>query len=693
MNLFRWGGKSKPEEPETASPPGNPLELISYNTENGKFHLGKEALQVLRKVNGPVGVVAVSGRARQGKSFILNQLLGQSSGFTVASTHRPCTKGLWMWSTPVERRNPDGSTYHLVLLDTEGIDAYDQTGQYSTQIFSLAVLLSSLFVYNQMGGIDEAALDRLSLVTEMTRHIRVKAGAASGESELADFTPSFLWLLRDFYLTLEEEGRKITPREYLETALRHLNGTGAAVDAKNQIRESIKALFPNRDCFSLVRPHNDERQLAQLEALPPQQLRPEFREGLEKLTKLIFARAQPKRLGTQIISGCMLAALVEAYVDAINHGAVPTIATAWQGVAEAECRRAADVAEAKYSSSFNQGVEAEEAALDAEHLRCMAIAHQAYTDIAVGDESVRKAHEARFTERLSSTYATQRKERLASAEVQCRKEIQSFTTHLTQVAARQGVTREMLQQEMANFEARYQAGPAAGSVKWQLLAELRRLYDGIVNQVEERREREEAKTRASALAQAEARAQAAEQEAQARSGRRIQDLQAQLARAQRDLEGERIRAEAEQATHSSSSAALRKELNEASSGHQSVLAQLQSERDAARQDAESARAESRRYNDKLQVAEARVADLQAQLAAAQSAPRHAAPDFMATDGEAGEAFEVPDEVQDPQPKSMTIAQMKDYLVENGHEDKAYELASKKAKKGDYVAVMQSVLGT
>lgn len=28
----------------------------------------------------------------------------------------------------------------------------------------------------QMGGIDESALDRLSLVTEMTRHIRVRAG-------------------------------------------------------------------------------------------------------------------------------------------------------------------------------------------------------------------------------------------------------------------------------------------------------------------------------------------------------------------------------------------------------------------------------------------------------------------------------------------------------------------------------------
>lgn len=97
-----------------------------------------------------------------------------------------------------------------VLLDSEGIDAWDQvitrflndlsncllgafcadlgsvlqqTGQYSTQIFSLAVLLSSLFVYNQMGGIDEAALDKLSLVTEMTKHIRVRSGKLCGSSQ------------------------------------------------------------------------------------------------------------------------------------------------------------------------------------------------------------------------------------------------------------------------------------------------------------------------------------------------------------------------------------------------------------------------------------------------------------------------------------------------------------------------------
>jgi len=48
-----------------------------------------------------------------------------------------------------------------------------------------------------MGGIDEAALDRLSLVTEMTKHIRVRAsGGRTAASELGQFSPIFVWLLR-----------------------------------------------------------------------------------------------------------------------------------------------------------------------------------------------------------------------------------------------------------------------------------------------------------------------------------------------------------------------------------------------------------------------------------------------------------------------------------------------------------------
>ncbi len=46
-----------------------------------------------------------------------------------------------------------------------------------------------------------------------------------------------------------------------------------------QIRNSIKGLFPNRDCFTLVRPCSNERDLSRLNRLTPQEaLRPEFTE-------------------------------------------------------------------------------------------------------------------------------------------------------------------------------------------------------------------------------------------------------------------------------------------------------------------------------------------------------------------------------------------------------------------------------
>lgn len=106
-----------PAQPQ-AQAGGQPLELVRYDEKTKKFEIGEEALAVLRKFRSPMGVVSVCGRARQGKSFILNQLLGRSSGFVVAPTHRPCTKGLWMWSSPVEQIGPDGSKHYLVCCDS-----------------------------------------------------------------------------------------------------------------------------------------------------------------------------------------------------------------------------------------------------------------------------------------------------------------------------------------------------------------------------------------------------------------------------------------------------------------------------------------------------------------------------------------------------------------------------------------------
>ncbi|KAJ6690896.1 GUANYLATE BINDING PROTEIN [Salix koriyanagi] len=262
-------------EPSSA---GRPIKFIYYD-ESGKFKVHPDAVDALMQIKGPIGVVSVCGRARQGKSFLMNQLLGRSTGFQVGSTNRPCTKGIWIWSAPLKRAAMDGTEYSLVLLDCEGIDAYDQTGTHSAQIFSLAILLSSLFVYNQMGVIDEAALDCLSLVTEMTKHIHVKA---SGEKEtvrdLGHFSPVFVWLLRDFYLDLKADNTENNtlrlPRAGLETS------AGFA--------SLFELFFPIRECFTLVSPLNNEADLKHLDRVLLDKFRPEFLSRDKYVGKICF---------------------------------------------------------------------------------------------------------------------------------------------------------------------------------------------------------------------------------------------------------------------------------------------------------------------------------------------------------------------------------------------------------------------
>jgi len=63
----------------SASPvtgPARPIRLV-YCDEKGKFRMDPEAVATLQLVKEPIGVVSVCGRARQGKSFILNQVIIQ----------------------------------------------------------------------------------------------------------------------------------------------------------------------------------------------------------------------------------------------------------------------------------------------------------------------------------------------------------------------------------------------------------------------------------------------------------------------------------------------------------------------------------------------------------------------------------------------------------------------------------------
>ena len=114
---------------------------------------------------------------RTGKSYLLNRMLlnlkpgGKRRGFGVGPSINPCTKGLWLWGTPVRGTTSDGKPVNVLVVDSEGIGGLDEDNNHDMRIFSLALLLSSYFLYKSVGSIDENALSSLSLVVNITKHI------------------------------------------------------------------------------------------------------------------------------------------------------------------------------------------------------------------------------------------------------------------------------------------------------------------------------------------------------------------------------------------------------------------------------------------------------------------------------------------------------------------------------------------
>ena len=89
----------------------------------------------------------------------------------------------------------------IIIIDTEGLGAFDEDENHDTKIFLLALLLCSLLLYNSVGSIDENALTNLSLVINLSKELQIRQGEACDDAdEVAQYFPTFFWVLRDFAL-------------------------------------------------------------------------------------------------------------------------------------------------------------------------------------------------------------------------------------------------------------------------------------------------------------------------------------------------------------------------------------------------------------------------------------------------------------------------------------------------------------
>jgi hypothetical protein len=450
--------------------PDAPVQLIGVDAATNNLVVTPEARAALAALGpGKLCVVGVTGMYRTGKSTLLNFLRhsrttdvggdpsggagggSESStprkgrGFLVSHTVERGTRGIWMWGRPHKAILENGEECWVLDLDSEGIGGIDSDETHDARIFSLATLLCSTVIYNSLGTIDANAIAALSFVTQLAKHIQVNPpfpGEAAAdddgldedddehaELEFSRFFPSFLWVLRDFQLDLEDgAGNPITADEYLEQSLRAQPGFDASTIEQNRIRQMMTSYFSSRSCATLVRPLMDEQRLQDIHHVSFDDLREEFRDGLESLRNRVYLHhLRPKVVNNVAVTGKSFLALCDHYVEAITDGGVPTINSAWQDVMRDECRDAVAAAASHYdnAAAATQSAYAMRAAAPVESLalvdRHLSLAKESidvYLNRAGGPELL--AHRETLERLLRERFHALSKENYDKSEAMCR---------------------------------------------------------------------------------------------------------------------------------------------------------------------------------------------------------------------------------------------------------------------------------
>ena len=303
------------------------VQLIDSDS-SGHYRLNPEGAQVLSEQPGPIGVVSVYGPYRTGKSLFINKCLlpDARTGFPVGNSVSACTKGICLYRHPAATKKG----LPVFVLDVEGAFSLDAPDGHDSNLFALALLLSSFFVYNSVKSIDSSAIQHLDCVTRLAHQLL--AG-----TENRNFFPRLLWLIRDFALNLEDtSGKPISPNQYLEDALTRLDQTRGEEAEGPSLLTRLDAAFAERSCRTLVRPCHTEADLRLLQDGAVDLMRPEFRSGLLELREFILDHVPPKSnpgFPGRPMKGPDLCALIEQCIGAINCRLIPKVSDLWSVMA------------------------------------------------------------------------------------------------------------------------------------------------------------------------------------------------------------------------------------------------------------------------------------------------------------------------------------------------------------------------
>eukprot|EP00002_Diphylleia_rotans_P026635 TRINITY_DN531_c0_g1_i5.p1 TRINITY_DN531_c0_g1~~TRINITY_DN531_c0_g1_i5.p1 ORF type:complete len:517 (-),score=141.78 TRINITY_DN531_c0_g1_i5:112-1662(-) len=452
----------------------SPVPFVVLESQSGQLQIHPRAAAYFEKLEAPVCVLSIAGFQASGKSFLLNQLLGTQEGFAVSADQSPCTEGLWFWAVDSSVLSSLGhelpANSQLIIIDSEGLPDKGQgeVDDYSVNLFALALLSGSYFIYNDRGTIDDSALDRLRFVPKLSKLIRVQSDVAGDPYELRIFFPTFLWLLRDFSGELLQSGKPISAKEFMEGNLVAVRGNTPAIASRNLLRTQVVQHFGDRDCLTVAPAGSDGTSNSSID---PESLPERFIHDLEVLRKKVFSSLRPKSLFGHNLTGAMLLNVMEGYVACINAQKPICIKSSWNSTALEECRKGLKAGQQTYQQRFAEEMAGKTSheydALEQSHWLSLWESWAAFKKHAVGDEMAHYEEQllAFVHGKFSQTCAELHTESLSTTS----QTLKGFTTKIDDFVFRQCSTADALEEEWTNLFEKY-IRTTSGLARYETLA-------------------------------------------------------------------------------------------------------------------------------------------------------------------------------------------------------------------------------
>ena len=141
----------------------------------------------------------------------------------------------------------------------------DDCSQQDTKLFLLALLMSSMLIYNSKSVLNSETIKKLGIVAKIGEKIKSKRSKYAQVNSLFKATADFVWVVRDFGLIQNETGTSklrsfLVPEKFIPNE--RLGSEANAkkreeIDLKNKINESITNTFDHTVCFYLPLPVSD----------------------------------------------------------------------------------------------------------------------------------------------------------------------------------------------------------------------------------------------------------------------------------------------------------------------------------------------------------------------------------------------------------------------------------------------------